>query len=297
VDIYKGQANTLSVEWRAYAGGPMTEVVDVQLAITLLTGGAPVLGPTSTGVSNPATGFNAYAWTPDTDLASGQYLATWTGTDPELDTVAASEILTVTDGVPVGASYATPAMLKRRMAIPDTNTYVTADLEDALRAASSGINRYCGRQFGRSDYASTRTFPTSRGFVDTDDFWTTDELSIGGNAWTTDSTYALEPADGVLDGVPGWPYTRLTSAWAGHPLANYWLSGRTPTLAVTAKWGWAAVPADIVSATLMLAAEEMKLKDTPFGVAGFGDYAIRVRSNPKVAERLDPYRRRVVMAA
>lgn len=194
--------------------------------------------------------------------------------------------------VAIGGAYATRDELKRRQAIPDGNTYLDSDLDDALMTASRQVDRYCGRQFGRAEVASARTFPVGRTGVDTDDFWTTDGLMVGAAVWTAESTsYTLEPVGGIVDGVAGWPYRRLEGAfwvWPG-------LAAGTSTATVTAKWGWEDVPAEVKSATLMLAAEELKLKDTPFGVAGFGDYAIRVRSNPKVAERLAPFRLRPVM--
>ena len=196
--------------------------------------------------------------------------------------------------VAIGGAYATTAELRRRQGIPDGNTYVEADLEDALLAASRQVDRYCGRQFGRAEVATARTFPVGRTGVDTADFWTTDDLMVGAAVWTPESTsYTLLPQDGVVDGVPGWPYYRLEGAfwvWPG-------IAAGVSRVQITAKWGWADVPEEVKSATLMLAAEELKLKDTTFGVAGFGDYAIRVRSNPKVAERLAPFRLRPVQVA
>lgn len=296
--VYRAAANTLTAEWRTYAGGPMSAVTGVTITITPLAGGAPVLGPTATGVLNPATGVNAYVWTPAGALALTDYLVSWSGTDPESDTVTATEILSLVDSSALGAAYATVAELKRRQAIPDTNTYVDADLMDALEAASRGVDRYCGRTFGRVEVAdaTARTFEVRPSGIQTDDFWTTDGLIVNGTAWADLTGYILEPLNGVLDGLPGWPYLRLTTS----SYSTLWVTSFSTTLItceITAAWGWESVPADVKSATLMLAAEELKIKDTPFGVAGFGDYVVRIRTNPKVAERLNPYRVRVGQAA
>lgn len=297
MDVTRGAATALSAEWRQYAGGPLAAVTGVTITITPLAGGAAVLGPTSTGVSTPSTGINAYVWTPSGALPLTQYLVTWSGTDEQTDVVTATEIITLVATAALGAAYATVAELKRRQAIPDTNTYVDADLEDALTSASRQVDRYCGRTFGRIEVAdaSARTFEVTQSGIQTDDFWTSDGLIVNGTAWTDLETRAtLQPFNGVLDGLEGWPYLRIaiSGMWSSAFISGAW----TGTCVVTAAWGWEAVPADVKSATLMLAAEELKLKDTPFGVAGFGDYAIRVRSNPKVAERLAPYRVRVGMA-
>jgi len=301
--VYRSVANTLTAEWRQFAGGPLVDVTGVTITITPLAGGAAVLGPTATGVLNPSTGVNAYVWTPGGSLALADYLVEWTGTDPDNDTVTATEIVTLTTTVATGGMYATVTELRQRMGIADTNSYVTATLEDALTAASRGIDRYCGRTFGRTEVAdaSARTFEVSASGIQTDDFWTTDGLIINGVAWASVTGVILEPLNGILDGLPGWPFLRITwtSRWPSTALlpASFEWCAPVTTVDVTAAWGWAAVPADVKSACLMLAEEEMKLPDTPFGVAGFGDYAIRVRSNPKVAERLAPFRVRVGMVA
>jgi len=195
--------------------------------------------------------------------------------------------------VALGDAYATPDELRRRQGIPDGNTYVEADLEDALLTASRAVDEWCGRTFGRAEVVSVRAFPVHPRGVDTDDFWTTDGLAVGGTAWTPATTgYVLEPVNGVVNGLPGWPYSSLSTAGSGRGIIWPELTVLGPArVEVAARWGWAEVPSAVKSATLMLAAEELKLKDTTFGVAGFGDYAIRVRSNPKVAERLAPYRK------
>lgn len=285
--VIREHANTLSVEWRQYAGGPMSTVTDVTITITPLSGGAAVIGPTATGVTNPATGINIYSWTPAVGLALVDYLISWSGTDPESETVTATEIVTLDAGAVTGGPYATRAQLKRRMGIPDAVTTQDTDVDDALLSASDTIHRYCGRQFGRVDVASARSFLAGPSGVDVDDFWTTDDLLIDGVAYDASSTsYALEPANGIRDGVSGWPYERIAYSilWA----LPTWPYGGV-VVAVTARWGWEAVPANIKDACLLLAADDLKSKDAPFGVAGFGDYVVRVRANPKAKEKLDPY--------
>jgi hypothetical protein len=75
-------------------------------------------------------------------------------------------------------------------------------------------------------------------------------------------------------------------------------SAKRAPLQVTARWGWTAVPAPVADACLILAEEDFKLKDSPFGVGGYGQFGIiRVRDNPMAARMLAPYRRDAVMAA
>ena len=287
---YRGTTQTLTAEWRQYDGGPLVAVSSVQITITPLAGGSPVIGPTATGVTNPATGVNAYSWAVDDDLTPGDYLVAWTGQDAQADTVTATEIVLVSTSVAIGQSYASLAKLKRRLGIADSNTAKDDELQDRLDSATLDIVRWTGRQFGRDEVASERTFWPGKTGVDVDDFWTTEDLAVvpylgstAGTAWTVDGL-TLEPLNGIVDGVPGWPYRRLCYGWAMGPL--YFSAS---TVRVTAKWGWAAVPANVETACLLLAAMDNKAGDAPFGVAAFGDYAVRIRSNPMAMEKLAPY--------
>lgn len=200
---------------------------------------------------------------------------------------------------PLGGPYADRAAVKRRASIPDSNTAMDEDVDDALLSASGTVNDYTGRQFGRTEVASQRLVEVRGRYLNTDDFYSTEGLIIDGVAWVDgNTTWTLEPADGVLNGVPGYPYERISRYYASHPIyraqALWPFYGRS---LVTALWGWAAVPAAVRQATLMLSADHLKSKDAPFGVAGFGDYVVRVRANPKVAELLDPYRRDRLLVA
>jgi hypothetical protein len=196
--------------------------------------------------------------------------------------------------VAIGGAYASLAELKAWLKIPDSKTDRDTDLTRRLSSSSVDINRWCHRQFGRAEVATARTFHPDRSGIDVHDFWTTDDLAIvpylggtAGSAWDVAMLY-LEPLDGIVDMVPGWPYSRISGGISGHPLvANMFYSAST--VRVTAKWGWEAIPENVNTACLILASADNKAQDTPFGVAGFGDYAVRIRSNPIAQEKLDPY--------
>jgi hypothetical protein len=201
---------------------------------------------------------------------------------------------------PLGGPYADRASVKRRASIPDSTTNQDEDVDDALSSASDAVNQYTGRQFGRTEVATSRSVGIHpSGYLDTDDFYTSEDLVIDGVSWVdNNTTWTLEPADGVLNGVPGYPFERITRYYASHPIyqaLSNWPAARRSQ--VTARWGWASVPGAIRQATLMLAADHLKSKDAPFGVAGFGDYVVRVRANPKVQELLDPYKRDRLLVA
>lgn len=200
----------------------------------------------------------------------------------------------------LGDSYATLAELRARLGISDTTD--DARLTNALAAASRGIEHETRRQFNDAGSATARVFaPTSRWDALVDDFSTVTGLVIktdsGGDgtfATTLSSTdYELWPLNGIQDGESGWPYywvRAVESRWFNT------LNTRRATIQITARWGWAAVPAVIKEATLIVAAEIFKLKDAPFGVAGFGDYgAVRVRQNPMVNAMIKPYSTQLIL--
>lgn len=196
-----------------------------------------------------------------------------------------------TDVVPLGGPYATLAQLKAQMGIPDSKTDRDADLTRRLLSAAQDINAWTHRQFGRTDVATARTFYAGPAGVNTHDFWTAEDLAVSTlssmAAWDM-SNWSLEPTDGIVNQVPGWPYNRIVSSYGSHPLltaVNY----RGVRVQVVAKWGWATCPANVVTSNIMLAVADDKAKDAPFGVAGFGDYAVRIRANPMVEEKLKDY--------
>lgn len=194
----------------------------------------------------------------------------------------------------IGGSYATLAELHAWLKVPDAKTDRDAEWTRRLSSSSRDIERWCHRQFGRAESASVRTFVPGPSGVDVHDFWTTDDLSIvpylgttAGTPWDL-SMVELEPLDGIVDQVPGWPYNRVCGGPDGHPLmTQLWYTATR--VKVTAKWGWAAIPENVNTACLILAAADNKAAETPFGVSAFGDYAVRIRSNPIAQEKLDPY--------
>jgi hypothetical protein len=196
--------------------------------------------------------------------------------------------------VAIGDPYATLAELHAWLKVPDSKTDRDTEWTRRLVSSSMDINRWTHRQFGRAEVATQRTFRPARTGIDVHDFWTDEDLAIvpylgstPGTGWDV-STLVLEPLDGIVDMVPGWPFNRICSGYGGHPL-NANLFYAASTVKVTAKWGWAAVPDNVNTACLVLASSDNKASDTPFGVSAFGDYAVRIRSNPIAQEKLEPY--------
>jgi hypothetical protein len=201
----------------------------------------------------------------------------------------------------LGDVYVDAADLKDRLGIDDDDDAVRMD--GAVQAASRGIEKFCGRQFNDAGVVSTRVFQVVNNcLAHVDDFSTVTGLVIKTDddddgtferTWTT-SDYELAPLNGVVDGEVGWPFWKIRHVGWSRGFPQLKRAG----LQVTARWGWAAVPAAVSEACRIAAEEIFKLRDTPFGIGGYGDFGvIRVRDNPFTSRMLNPYRRNAVLVA
>lgn len=181
----------------------------------------------------------------------------------------------------------------------DNDLRITTALNTSCRA----IDAYCGRQFHKvissTDDATTRTYYTDDcHLARVDDFWTTTGLVVAtdttddGTADTTwaSTDYQLEPLNGVLDGLTGWPYYRIRSV----ETRLFPVAGKRARVHVTAKWGWQAVPIPVKQAALQLTATVFKMEHAPFGVAAMGEFGplrVPVDTLRYVKAYLEPYRK------
>lgn len=198
--------------------------------------------------------------------------------------------------------YVTRAELKSYLRIDTGVTDYDSDLDDALDSATREINNHCSRQFNRDDVITstgtqTRVYTCRYSWLaEFDDIHTTTDLVIAtdsdgdgtyGTTWSI-TDYQLEPLNGIRDGNTGWPYFKIRAIAS----KVFPVLGGVASLQVTGHFGWTAVPADVKQACLMLAAETFKMREAPFGVAGWSEFgAIRVRDIPKVQKLLYPYER------
>ena len=149
-----------------------------------------------------------------------------------------------------------------------------------VKAVSRGIEAFCGRQFNDAGTATARKFrPSSSQRVRVDDFHDVDGLVVAVDGQTR-TDYELEPLNGTRNGVPGWPYESLVfDTHVGNDVT------------VTARWGWAGVPADVKQAALIQAARIFGRRYSTHGLVGQGDFVFRVsiRPDPDVSMMLAPY--------
>lgn len=188
----------------------------------------------------------------------------------------------------LGDAYASAIEFKDR--IDDAETVDDGTYTQLLAAVSLGINHICQRQFNKATSATARTFrPTCGNVAYVDDFWTTSGLVIaldsdGDGVYErtlTASEYFLEPLNGIVNGVSGWPYYRIClteSVWFTRGYSR-------PSLQVTAQWGWAGVPEPVKQVCLDATTEALKIKEVSFVPT------VRLADNPRFMAMLQPYMR------
>lgn len=196
----------------------------------------------------------------------------------------------------LGDAYCTTGEAKDHLGIGDAldDTY----LDRVTKAVTRSFIRFCGRDFNDAGSASARVFhPCDSTRVDVHEFHTTTGLVVKtdpGDDGTYDQTisssdYTLYPLDGIVDGQTGFPYRTIRLKRG----AVFPVSTVGPSVQVTARWGWSAVPDDVKQAALIQTAHVFSRKFSHNGLIGQGEFVFRVSRaalDPDAADLLAPYR-------
>jgi hypothetical protein len=185
--------------------------------------------------------------------------------------------MAITDG------YVTQAQAKTHIDIADNVDNDSIDI--AVTAASRAVDIYCGRRFYLdADVSARRYHPDSAFELFVDDFSTLTGLVVATDTsdngstdetWTITTDFEVEPANNL---AKSWAVWKIVAVGG-----KGFLGGRRARNHVTAKWGWPSVPDEVFEATLLVAARLLKRRDTPTGVAGFGEFGV-----VRITSRTDP---------
>lgn len=191
--------------------------------------------------------------------------------------------------------YATLADVKAALRIPSADTVDDALLETAIESASRLVDGYANRNFYSAGSAVRYFAPDTILTTEIDDLISLTTLETSGNlnstydiTWTAED-YQLEPLNGKVDGLTGWPSTRIRAVGAELFQTNV----GEASVKVTGVWGWSAVPIAVKQATVIQASRIFKRLDSPLGVLSAPDLGyIRVgtRLDPDVQQLVEPYR-------
>ncbi|HEX6748799.1 MAG TPA: hypothetical protein VF092_15990 [Longimicrobium sp.] len=181
--------------------------------------------------------------------------------------------------------YITLQELRDFLEVPDDNTENDPLLATYITAASRAIDMACHpgglRQFGKTDAPEERTYVAEwraergRWVVVTDDFMTAPTAVTAGGVAVTG--WRAEPRNAP---TRGRPYERLVLEIGSAVVPAY----PEYEVAVTAVWGWTAVPVQIKLATRLQASRFDFRQASPSGVAGSPEQGNELR----LLARLDP---------
>lgn len=155
-------------------------------------------------------------------------------------------------------------------------------LENVIESASRAIDALCDRRF----WSETATRYYTAEFSDwlpVDDLQAITTLGTDSDGdrtyedtWAS-TDYDLEPYNNALTGI-AQPYTAIRVT----PDGDYAFPvGQRKGVKIVGTFGWAAVPLGITEATIIQATRLYHRKDTPYGVAGVGDFG-RISLLPRV---------------
>jgi hypothetical protein len=271
---------TISVTFTGTPAAVVLTITDPTGAVTTPSMTGSGAGPYTANIAcGAAPGIWAYL-VEGTGTASDAIAGTWTVSSPALNQL-----------------YATPAELKSRLGnITDT----TDDFEILLacQAASRSVDEICGRYFWRG--SDVRTYiPESVYRQDLDDLVSVTTLKVDRDGdgvyeetWTQGTDYQLQVAPGHFNTAAKgeqWPYTGF-SIIGPKFIPVVWPWSHLDRIQVTGVFGWPAVPLAVKQAALIAASDLFRLKDAPFGVAGFGEFGVvRIQANPRVMSLLHRY--------
>lgn len=198
--------------------------------------------------------------------------------------------------MPVVNGYASLNDLKIALRIQDAVD--DSILEIALESASRMVDEYTMRNFYNAGTATRIFVPTDDDCVAIDDAVSISSIAVStllnktyDQTWTA-AEYQLEPLNNVVDGLSGWPFTRIRAVGVWE--FPYDEDDEIATVQVTGVWGWSAVPTPVKQATIIQAMRIFKRLDSPLGVISSPDtgyFRVSSRIDPDVAMLLNSYRR------
>jgi hypothetical protein len=177
--------------------------------------------------------------------------------------------------------YITVPELKAYIGLADTIDDVV--MVSAISAASRAVDHATNRQFGVVAAAEQRTYRARPDYelgcwvVDVDDFQSVTGLVVSVVDAGVVATYVKEPFNASQKGRP-WTRIAFTSD------SEFTPDTHPHEVAVTAVWGWTAVPVPVKQATLLQASRLFSRRHSPFGVAGSPDLGSELR----LLSKLDP---------
>lgn len=268
--------------------GTATDPTTVSLTVTTPTGAAT----TYTWAGGTVTRTSAGVFTKDIACSEdGIWQYVWTGTGDASDVTAGTWTVFSTE---LTKMYCSVEELKSRLGLAAADTADDFELRLAVESAARWVDGHCHRRFYRA--SETRTYvPVTPYRLAVDDLVSVTTLKTDASGdgtfettWAT-TDYQLLPHNPTA-APEQTPYTHLRAV-GSYTFPTACTRARQDRVQVVGVFGWPQVPAAIKQATLVVAAETFKRKDTFAGQGGLGEFGpVLVRRDPQVLDLLNPYR-------
>ena len=187
------------------------------------------------------------------------------------------------------------------LTVADLKSYVRSELsvddgwyDAAISTAEGIINNNTGRQF----VVASPTVSTARSYMASDGelLMIHDAAAIvsvvdNGVTLTSGTDYQAEPLNGLSYAGETVPYSVLRRlGYYGNRWYSWYAVPNAATVVVTARWGWSAIPAQIVEACKIIAKDVFLQRDVAHGLIGVSDVGgIGTRENRVVVDAIAAY--------
>lgn len=159
---------------------------------------------------------------------------------------------------------------------------------EALNAAIRTISDACQREFVVAGTPAARSFVPDHcsGWLYIGDCTSVTSVVENGTTLTVGTHYQLEPVRSTNWAGMTQPYNALRR------LDGWWYTnGPRATVAVTAAWGWAAIPDRVVEAIKLLTKDIIDNREVSLGLVAVTEQSgISARMNPVVRSTIDAFR-------
>ena len=192
-------------------------------------------------------------------------------------------------------------MSTRYLTVDELKLYVRSELavddafyEAAINTAETIIDNTTGRRFDVASptVSSARSYIPSGGCIQFIHDCVSIVSVVDNSATLISGTdYQAEPLNGLSDIGASVPYYALRRlGYYYRKWFNWYGIPGAPTIVVTARWGWPAIPPEIREACKIVAKDVFLQRDVAHGLIGVSDVGgIGARLNPQVRDTLYSY--------